>query len=199
MPNIRYIDVNLDQVEMWKPEVETIEYCENVFGSLGHLMHEYYKTFDLEIFDRNKALIENTFVDTLLSNKNIPVFFHKLDKLMMLKQYWIDNHKWRDPVVVSFIGFKNNKPVYYAHPGRDRLGIMRYFKVKSYRFLNINNDDINEENAELIKSHWGDYHHTVIISRSIENPNRYIIGNKDGRETYYKFENFKKWLKINDT
>jgi hypothetical protein len=194
MLNIRYIDINLDQVEIWKPEVETPDYCENVFGSLGFLMHEYYKTFDLDIFDQNKPLIEKTFVDTLLHQKPVPVFFHKIDKLMMLKQYWLGNQKWRDPVVATFIGTKDNKPIYYAHPGRDRLGIMRYFDVKSYRFLNIDNEFIHENNSELIKSYWGEHQQTVVISRSIENLNRFVIGNRDGRETYHKFENLRRWL-----
>jgi hypothetical protein len=194
MHNIRYININLDQVEIWKPEVETVEYCENVFGQLGYIMYEYYQSFDLTIFDRNKSVIEKYFVDTLLRQKPIPVFFHKLDKLMMLKQYWLDNQKWRDPVVATYIGMKNNKPVYYAHPGRDRLGIMRFFNIESYNFLNIDNDFIHEDNAELIKSYWGNHSHTVIISRSIENLNRFVIGNRDGRDIYYKFENFKNWL-----
>lgn len=195
MPNIKYIELDLDQVEMWKPEVETPEYCENVFGSLGFLMYEYYKNFDLDVFDKHKSLIENLYVDTLINNKNIPIFFHKLDKLFLLKDYWLQNNCWRDPVVVSCIGLKNDRLMYYAHPGRDRLGIMRYFKIKSYKFLNINNDDINEDNAELIKSYWKDYRDTVVISRSIENLNRFVIGNKDGREIYSKFEYFQKWLR----
>jgi hypothetical protein len=194
MPNIRYIDIDLEQVDMWKPEVETIEYCESVFGPLGYLMHEYYKNFDLDIFDKNKQLIEKTFVDTLLNQKSLHIFFHKLDKLMMLKQYWIKHQSWRDPVVATFMGIVNNKPRYYAHPGRDRLGIMRYFDVKSYRFLNIDNDFINEENSDLIKNYWGEHQHTVVISRSIENLNRFVIGNKDGRETYHKFNHLKSWL-----
>ena len=194
MHNIRYLDINLDQVEIWKPEIETVEYCENVFGQLGYMMHEYYHSFDLTIFDRNKSVIEKYFVDTLLKQQPIPLFFHKLDKLLMLKKYWLDNQKWRDPVIATYIGMKKNEPVYYAHPGRDRLGIMRFFNVKSYNFLNIDNDYIHEDNAGLIKSYWGEYSHTVIISRSIENLDRFVIGNRDGRDIYHKFENIKNWL-----
>jgi hypothetical protein len=194
MANISYITLNLDQIKIWKPEVETLEYCKDIFGELGYMMHDYYKTFDLDVFDRNKQLIEKTFVDTLLHQLPVPLFFHKLDKLMMLKHYWGTHNKWRDPIVVTWMGQQDGMDLFYSHPGRDRVGIMNYFKVQSYSFLNINNIDIKEHNLELIKQHWGDYQNTVFIKKSSKDSDRYIIGNLDGDSTYHKFSNLKTWL-----
>jgi hypothetical protein len=190
MASISYVTLNLDQIVIWKPEVETLEYCKDIFGELGYMMHEYYQNFDLTVFDRNKQLIEKTFVDTLLHQQTVPLFFHKLDKLLMLKQYWATHNRWRDPIVVTLIG----PDLYYSHPGRDRVGIMNYFKVQSYSFLNINNCDIKESNLELINQYWGDYKDTVFIKQSTKDSTRCVIGNLDGSDTYHKFNNLKDWL-----
>jgi hypothetical protein len=195
MDDIRYIDIDLDQIDIWKDELDSLEYCQETFGELGYILYEYYQNYDISIFEKYKNKIGTGLVDSLLSHKKpVLTFFGKTDKILMLNNYWNTHQQWRDPLVARLVGTKNNKPFYYAHPGRDRYGIMKGLGVKSYEFLYIPHQLLNDSNYETIKSFWGEHGSTLVIKPSDDDPNRTVLGNHD-TEQYTKYHNLIKWLK----
>jgi len=191
--SIDYIDIDLNQISAWRDDLDSLEHCKSTFGFLGFILHEYYQTYRLEIFDRYKTLIESNFIDSLCSSKLVPTFFGRLEKIFLLQKYWNENNKWRDPLVARSAGIKNNKPFYHTHPGRDRYFIMKAHGVQTYRFLYIPDSFLNMENKSLIESFWGDYQHTLIIQPS-EIADRISIGSRDTSQ-YTKYINLIEWLK----
>lgn len=194
MDDIRYIDLDLNQVDIWKEELDSLDYCLKTFGELGYILHEYYQHYDVSLFNQHKTIIESKLIDYMIGSKPIPVFFGKLEKILMLNKYWDTHNKWRDPLVVRHIGQRNNKPFYYVHPGRDRYCILKNKKVESYRFLFIPSLNLQTENYDLIKSFWGEYSETVVIKPSEHDPSKYVLGNHD-TDQYMKFSNIFDWLR----
>jgi len=194
MDEIQYLNISLDQVDIWKDELDSIDYCQRTFGSLGYILHEYYQTYDIEIFEKYKRIIESKFVDALISGGPVPTFFGKTEKIIMLKKYWDQHKKWRDPVVARLVGTKNNLPFYYLHPGRDRFCIMKGSGLTQYLFLYIPQHLLTDENYDRIKSFWGDYGNTLVIKPSEKDANRTVLGNHD-TDQYTKYKNLIAWLK----
>lgn len=192
--SICLIKLELDQVDIWREDLESVDSCKNIFGNLGFILHEYYQEYDFRIFKKYKKIIESEFIDAVCSTKPVSTFFGRLDKILMLSQYWDENQSWRDPLVARPREIKNNKNFYFVHPGRDRYCVMRSRSVKNYPFLCIPSNMINESNTELIKSFWGEYKDTVIIKPSKKDPTKFSLGNHD-TDQYTKYTNLANWLK----
>jgi hypothetical protein len=56
MDEIQYIDIDLDQIDIWKDELDSLEYCQETFGELGYILYEYYQNYDISIFEKYKKI-----------------------------------------------------------------------------------------------------------------------------------------------
>lgn len=187
--SIRYQTLPLAQVHVFL-EVEFSENCLESYGpELSTVIFNWMEHHDPGIFDRCRPEIDNNFKNQNSAEQFL--FFYRLDKIIRLYQYWHARNSWRDPIVA----IPSNPTHYFAHPGKDRLLVMKSLNVAHYRFLVIDREYIKEENLETIKTHWGAYSNNLSISTPVSQTERRSILNKDNTELILKYQQVKLWLK----
>ena len=186
---IRYQTLPLTQVHVFL-EFEFSENCLKSYGpELSTIIFNWMEHHDPGIFDRCRSEIVNNFQHRNSAEQFL--FFYRLDKIIRLYQYWHTRNSWRDPIVA----ISNNPTHYFAHPGKDRLLVMKSLNVAHYRFLVIDREYIKEENLEAIKTHWGTYSNNLSISTLVFQEEHRSILNKDNVELILKYQQVKLWLK----
>lgn len=160
---------------------------------LGEIIKEYAYSFDPSIFDTNKSRIQLEFaVKNKTSQQHL--FFYRLEKLILLYQYWFKHGKWRDPVVAVPQGYRGDQIKYHTHPGKDRVGIMKHLGIKEYEFLVIPKHMITEENLPDLKQYWGKHQKKLTLREEPTTKSHRTLLNKDNVENILKFVETKKWL-----
>jgi hypothetical protein len=161
---------------------------------LGKIIEEYAYSFNPSIFDVDKARIKLQFSE---KNKTPQqnLFFYRLEKLILLYQYWFKHEKWRDPVVAVPQGYRDDNIKYHTHPGKDRVGIMKHLGIKQYDFLVIPKHMIVEENLEELKQYWGEHQTRLTLRQEPLTKSHRTLLNKDNVENILKYTETKKWLK----
>lgn len=185
------IQLPLDQILVYRQD-NFLEYCNSEFGdSLGKILYEYTNEPSIDIFNQNKSILLDGYVEynnNKLTQRNL--FFYRFEKIIRLLEYWLEHRKWRDPVVV----IQPAPMFYYAHPGKDRVLIMKSLGVKEYNFFEFDKDQLTEDNLQEIKKLWGNFSSNVTLEYAhIINQN--IILNKDNVDEILKFQKTKQWLR----
>jgi hypothetical protein len=186
--SIRYETLPLAYVHVLI-ESDFYDNCIKDYGpELGIIIFNWMCHSSLDTFDNFRSEIKQYFL-----NRNSPqhfLFFYRLDKIIRLYQYWNQYNRWRDPVVA----IPNTPTHYFAHPGKDRLLVMKSLDITHYRFLVIERDYISEENLDKIRTHWGAYDQNLSIDIKYFNKEHKTILNKDSVDLILQFVMIKKWL-----
>lgn len=189
--SIRYATLPLAYVHVLI-EPDFYDNCINDYGpTLGPAIFNWMCHIDIDVFDNLKPAIKENFLTR--NNKQQFLFFYRLDKIIRLFQYWNRYQRWRDPVVA----IPNNQTHYFAHPGKDRLLVMKSLNVTHYRFLVIEREYIIEDNLDKIKTHWGAYGQNLSIDTKYFDKEHKTILNKDDVDTILKYQKVKQWLASN--
>jgi hypothetical protein len=198
----RNLVLPLDQILVYN-QYNFREYCNSKFGeSLGEIMYNYTNDPSIEIFDQNKNIILDGYLE--YDNKKMDQrnsFFYRFEKIIRLLEDWIEFNKWRDPIVVlpqlSQV-IPDNKQYYYANPGKDRVLLMKALKVRQYEFLEFDRQSLAEEHFFEIKNYWGEYssHLSLKYNSAID---EFTILNKDNVDEILKFKRTVQWLQNNKT
>jgi hypothetical protein len=202
MPIARSLVLPLDQVLVYN-QYNFKEYCNFKFGeSLGEIMYNYTNDPSIEIFDQNKNLILDGYLEynnEKMNQRNF--FFYRFEKIIRLLEDWIEFKKWRDPIVVlaqlSQV-LPNEKQYYYANPGKDRVLLMKALKIKQYEFLEFDRQSLIEENFFEIKNYWGEYSGQLSLKYN-STIDQFTILNKDNVDEILQFKRTIQWLQNNKT
>lgn len=154
---VKEVELDLNQVGAWTHPRVTFDQNLKEYGELfAPLIEEYYETYDPIVFDRNKELILSEYnkQQTLYPNKQHSFFFNRLKKIIYLYRVWNKLKQWRDPLLVQQMGFYNGIPYYFAHPGRDRLIILKHFRIPSYKFVLVNHEDLTPDLLPELQPLW---------------------------------------------
>jgi hypothetical protein len=154
---VKLVELELNQVECWTYPRVTFDQSLKEYGELfAPLLEEYYKTYDPIVFDRNKELLLSEYNKLIYGESTNPkqhsLFFNRLKKIIYLYRIWNKLQHWKDPLLIKQRGYYNGKPFYTAHPGRDRLLIMKHFRIPSYKFLLV--DDLTPEMLPELQQLW---------------------------------------------
>jgi len=189
MPNdIRYENLPLGWVHVLI-ESNFYDNCLQDYGSdLATVIFNWTCHNDANTFDQHRDIIKENFLNR--RNKQQFRFFYRLEKIIRLYQYWHKNQRWRDPVVA----IPNNETHYYAHPGKDRLLVMKSQQITHYRFLVVDRSYITEDNLERLKPHWGGYAQNLSIDTKIFDKEHKTLLNKDNIDVILEYSMIKAWL-----
>jgi hypothetical protein len=202
MPIARNLVLPLDRVLVYN-QYNFKEYCNSKFGeSLGEIMYNYTNDPSIEIFDQNKNLILDGYLeydDKKMDQRNF--FFYRFEKIIRLLEDWIEFKKWRDPIVVltqlSPV-LQDGKQYYYANPGKDRVLLMKALKIKEYEFLEFDRQSLIEKQFFEIKNYWGDHSEQLSLKYN-STIDQFTILNKDNVDEILKFKRTVQWLQNNKT
>ena len=190
---ILYKEIDLQYVDLFY-ETKFRENMLRDYGTeLGDLVREYSYNFDPAIFDIEKSRLYQHFLETNKTSQQY-LFFYRLEKLLLLYQYWFKHSKWRDPVVAVPQGYRDDKLKYHTHPGKDRVGIMKHLGIKKYNFLVIPKRMLTEENLPMLKTYWGRHQKKLSLRvEPLEKSHRTLL-NKDNVENILTYVESEKWF-----
>lgn len=156
---VKLVELELNQIECWTHPRVTFDRNLVEYGELfAPLVEEYYQTYDPIVFDRNKELLLSEYIKFKHGGSANPkqhsLFFNRLKKIIYLYRIWNKLQHWKDPLLIKQRGYYNGKPFYTAHPGRDRLLIMKHFRVPSYKFLLV--DELTPDMLPELQELWPD-------------------------------------------
>ena len=199
MENVSSITVPLDQIVIFE-NTDFDNWWVPKFGpKLANIIYEYTSNPSLDIFDQNKDLIKDGFLEYDKSRfLQRGHFFYRLEKIIRLLEWWLENKKWRDPIVLMFLVTHNGKNYYSCNPGTDRVLLMKAIGETEYSFLEFNQTFIKKENFKEIQSYWGDHSSNLRLTHS-EKTDYLCIQNKDNVDTILKYEKSVEWLKSDKT
>ena len=145
---MKYLDLELDNVQRYirldKKEFEI------TFHEFADIVYQYTLDNDPKIFDDNKSRILKAHRYYSLGDKTNLAFFRKISKIRFLHNEFLqNNHKWTNPLIVRKI-----TPGYLCHPGADRIQVMKYYGVKTYPFMILENHEFSKPIASRIISRY---------------------------------------------
>lgn len=193
----RNLVLPLDEVFVYKQD-NFLEYCNSQFGeSLGKILYDYTNNPSIDIFNQNKHVLLDGYLEYDKNKwKQRNFFFYRFEKIIRLLEYWLEHGSWRDPVVVISNPRIKGKKIYFAHPGKDRVLIMKALNIKEYNFLEFDREQTTENNFLEIKKYWGEFSSNLSLEYSSD-IDQYTILNKDNIDEILTFKRSLEWFKSN--
>jgi hypothetical protein len=145
---MKYVELELDKVNRYISL--TREEFEPTFHEFSDLIYQYTVDNDPEIFDRNKHRLIDAYRNYTNGDLKYKVLFRKISKIRELHTIFQKDKKWRNPMIARQVGRR-----YLCHPGADRIQILKYHKVETYKFFVLENHEFSKPIAsKIISKHY---------------------------------------------